>query len=88
MQSSLEESQLNEKQLKHKLEMQTETLNNKTEELRALNEHTQSSMTSEMIEVQMKITELEKVKVSDLQRKVLQTAHSHSDCVIIETIQS
>lgn len=63
LQSSLEESQLNEKQLKHKLEMQTETLNNKTEELRALNEHTQSSMTSEMIEVQMKITELENVKV-------------------------
>lgn len=88
MQSSLEESQLNEKQLKHKLEMQTETLNNKTEELRALNEHTQSSMTSEMIEVQMKITELENVKVSDLQRKVLQAAHSHSDSVIIETIQS
>lgn len=88
MQSSLEESQLNEKQLKHKLEMQTETLNNKTEELRALNEHTQSSMTSEMIEVQMKITELENVKVSDLQRKVLQMAHSHSDSVIIETIQS
>lgn len=68
--------------------MQTETLNNKTEELRALNEHTQSSMTSEMIEVQMKITELENVKVSDLQRKVLQMAHSHSDSVIIETIQS
>lgn len=64
--------------------MQTETLNNKTEELRALNEHTQSSMTSEMIEVQMKITELENVKVSDLQRKVLQTAHSHSDSVIID----
>lgn len=88
LQSSLEESQLNEKQLKHKLEMQTETLNNKMEELRALNEHTQSSMTSEMIEVQMKITELENVKVSDLQGKVLQTAHSHSDSVIIETIQS
>ncbi|XP_030595648.1 protein Spindly [Archocentrus centrarchus] len=60
--SALEESQLNEKQLKHKLEMQTETLNNKLEELRALNEHTQSSMTSEMMEVQVKITELENIK--------------------------
>lgn len=73
LQSSLEESQLNEKQLKHKLEMQTETLNNKTEELRALNEHTQSSMTSEMIEVQMKITELENVKVSDFYRRLVLT---------------
>ncbi|XP_070693035.1 protein Spindly isoform X2 [Pempheris klunzingeri] len=63
LQSALEESQLSEKQLKHKLEVQTETLNNKMEELRALNEHTQSSMTSEMIEVQMNIMELEKVKV-------------------------
>lgn len=63
LQSALEESQLNEKQLKHKLEVQTETLNNKMEELRALNEHTQCSMTSEMMEVQMKIMELENIKV-------------------------
>ncbi|KAM3613416.1 uncharacterized protein V6R79_025799 [Siganus canaliculatus] len=63
LQSSLEESQLSEKQLKHKLEVQTETLNNKLEELRALNEHTQSSMTSEMMEVQMRIMELENIKV-------------------------
>lgn len=64
LQSSLEESLLNEKQLKHKLEIQTETLNNKMEELSALNERTQSSMTSEMIDVQIKIGELENVKVS------------------------
>ncbi|AWP12594.1 putative protein Spindly-like isoform 2 [Scophthalmus maximus] len=63
LQSSLEESQLNEKQLKHKLEVQTETLNNKMEELQALNEHNQSSMTSEMMEVQLKIMELETIKV-------------------------
>lgn len=63
LQSALEESQLNEKQLKHKLEVQTETLNNKTEELRALNEQSQSSMTSEMMEVQMKVMDLETNKV-------------------------
>ena len=63
LQSALEESQLNERQLKHKLEVQTEILNNKMEELQALNEHTQSSMTSEMMEVQMKIMELETIKV-------------------------
>ncbi|XP_034399739.1 protein Spindly isoform X2 [Cyclopterus lumpus] len=63
LQSALDESQLNEQQLKHKLELQTETLNNKMEELRALNEHTQSSMTSEMLEVQMTIMELENYKV-------------------------
>ncbi|CAF95409.1 unnamed protein product, partial [Tetraodon nigroviridis] len=69
LQSSLEESLLNEKQLKHKLEIQTETLNNKMEELSALNERTQSSMTSEMIEVQMKILELENGKV-ELEEKL------------------
>ncbi|KAK5865305.1 hypothetical protein PBY51_016480 [Eleginops maclovinus] len=63
LQSALEESQLNKKQLEHKLEVQTETLNNKMEELRALNENTQSSMTSEMMEVQMKIMDLETFKV-------------------------
>ncbi|CAG5993446.1 unnamed protein product [Menidia menidia] len=63
LQSALEESQLNEKQLKHKLEAQTETLHNKTEELRALNEQTHSSMTSEMMEVQMRVVELENTRV-------------------------
>uniref|UniRef100_A0A3P9L859 Protein Spindly n=1 Tax=Oryzias latipes TaxID=8090 RepID=A0A3P9L859_ORYLA len=62
LQSDLDKSQLNEKQLIHKLEVQTETLNNKMEELRALNEQTQSSMTSEMMEVQLKVMELETVK--------------------------
>lgn len=63
MQSALEESQLNEKQLKHKLEVQSETLNNKLEELRALNEQAHTSMSSEMMEVQMKIMDLENHKV-------------------------
>lgn len=74
MQSALEESQLNEKQLRHKLEVQTETLNNKMEELRALNEHAQSSMTSEMMEVQMKIMELENTKVTRLLKPSASTA--------------
>ncbi|TDH07821.1 hypothetical protein EPR50_G00110230 [Perca flavescens] len=63
LQAALEESQLNEKQLQHKLKLQTETLNNKMDELRALNEHTQNSMTSEVMEVQMKIMDLENIKV-------------------------
>lgn len=64
LQVTLEESHLNEKQLKHKLEVQTETLNNKMEELQALKEHTHSSMTSEMMQGQMRIMELENIKVS------------------------
>ncbi|XP_026212958.1 protein Spindly [Anabas testudineus] len=74
LQSALEESQLSEKQLKHKLEVQTETLNSKMEELQALNEHTQSSMTSEMMEVQMRIMELENVKV-DLEQTLQESQY-------------
>lgn len=64
LQSSLEESQLNEKQLKHQLEVQSESLNNKVEELRALSEQAHTSITSEMVEVEVKVAELENIKVS------------------------
>lgn len=64
LQSSLEESQLNEKQLKHQLEVQSESLNNKVEELRALSEHAHTSITSEMVGVEAKVAELESIKVS------------------------
>ncbi|XP_008417962.1 protein Spindly [Poecilia reticulata] len=63
LQSAVEELQLSEKQLKHKLKVQAETLSSKMEELRALNENTQSSMTTEMMEVQLKTMELESAKV-------------------------
>lgn len=42
--------------------MQSESLNNKVEELRALSEHAHTSITSEMVEV--KVAELENIKVS------------------------
>lgn len=63
LQSAVEEFQLSEKQLKHKLEVQAEMLSSKMEELRALNENTQSSMMTEMMEVQLKTMELESAKV-------------------------
>ncbi|XP_073343327.1 protein Spindly [Pagrus major] len=74
LQSALEESQLNEIQLKHKLKGQTETLKNKIEELRALNEPNHTSMTSEMLEVQMKIMELESIKV-ELEQKLQESQY-------------
>ena len=63
MQTDLEESQLKEKQLRHKLEVQTVTLNNKMEELQALNERAQDTMSSEVMELQTKNMELEEFKV-------------------------
>lgn len=63
LQSSLEESQLNEKRLKHKVEIQTERLNKKMEELCALNEQSQRSVTAESLEMKKKVMELEDIKV-------------------------
>lgn len=64
LQSSLEEAQLQEKQLKHQLQVQSESLSSKAEELRALSERAHTSMTSEMMEVEVRMAELEDVKVS------------------------
>ncbi|XP_077388788.1 protein Spindly isoform X2 [Festucalex cinctus] len=63
LQSALDESQLIEKQLKEKLGLQTKVLNNKMEELRVLNEDTQSSSTLELLDMQKKNLELENVKL-------------------------
>ncbi|XP_019737208.1 protein Spindly isoform X1 [Hippocampus comes] len=63
LQSSLDESQLIEKQLKEKLDLQTEVLKNKVDELRILNEETQSSSTSELMDLQKKVLELENIKL-------------------------
>lgn len=64
LQSSLEEAQLQEKQLKHQLQVQSESLSSKAEELRALSERAHTSMTSEMMEVEVRMAELEDLKVS------------------------
>ncbi|XP_056133997.1 protein Spindly [Lampris incognitus] len=74
LQSELEECQLNEKFLKHELEIQTETLNQKMEELRALNEKTQDTMSSEVMELQLKSMELENAKV-DLEHSLREAQH-------------
>ncbi|KAF7649235.1 hypothetical protein LDENG_00144760, partial [Lucifuga dentata] len=66
LQSVLEESQLNEEQLKHKLEVQTERLNNKMEELRALNEGSQSSPSCEMMAMKIRMLEDTKVELEHM----------------------
>ncbi|XP_051915560.1 protein Spindly-like isoform X2 [Hippocampus zosterae] len=63
LQSSLDESQLIEKQQKEKLDLQTELLKNKMDELRILNEDTQRSSTSELMDLQKKVLELENIKL-------------------------
>ena len=64
LQAKLEETRLSEMQLKHRLQLQTEALSSKTEELRAAMERAQDTVSSEMMELQVERMELESVKVS------------------------
>lgn len=59
----LEEVRLKEKQLKHKLEVQAESLREKGEELRVLTDRAHETMTTEVMELQVEKAELESLKV-------------------------
>ncbi|XP_054648779.1 protein Spindly [Dunckerocampus dactyliophorus] len=63
LKSSLDESRLIEKQLKEKLDVQTNLLHSKMEECRVLNEQPHSSSNFELLELQDKVLELENVKL-------------------------
>ncbi|XP_072136926.1 protein Spindly isoform X1 [Mobula birostris] len=60
--SELDEAQLCEKQLRHKVDHQSELLNAKSEELRSLSERAQETMSSEMMSLQVENMELEAAK--------------------------
>lgn len=64
MRSELDEVQLSEKQLRHKLELQTETLSIKMEELRSVTERTHETLSTEMMELQVERMELEAAKAT------------------------
>ncbi|KAG1930098.1 protein Spindly [Pimephales promelas] len=53
MKTDLEEAQLAEKQMRHKLDQQSEALSSKTEELRVLTERAHETMSSELLELQV-----------------------------------
>uniref|UniRef100_A0A8C1T5F3 Protein Spindly n=1 Tax=Cyprinus carpio TaxID=7962 RepID=A0A8C1T5F3_CYPCA len=63
MKTDLEEAQLAEKQMRHKLDQQSEALNSKTEELRVLTERAHETMSSEILELQMQKMDMESAMV-------------------------
>uniref|UniRef100_A0A8C1GPC8 Protein Spindly n=1 Tax=Cyprinus carpio TaxID=7962 RepID=A0A8C1GPC8_CYPCA len=63
MKTDLEEAQLAEKQIRHKLDQQSEALNSKTEELRVLTERAHETMSSEILELQMQKMDMESAMV-------------------------
>ncbi|XP_023370666.1 protein Spindly isoform X2 [Otolemur garnettii] len=60
----LDEARLSEKQLKHQVDHQKELLSCKSEELRVMSERVHESMSSEMLALQIELTETESVKNS------------------------
>ncbi|XP_051514689.1 protein Spindly-like isoform X2 [Myxocyprinus asiaticus] len=59
MKAELEEAQLAEKQMRHKLDQQSEALSSKTEELRVLTERAHETMSSEIMELQVQKMDME-----------------------------
>uniref|UniRef100_A0A8C2H9F0 Protein Spindly n=2 Tax=Cyprinus carpio TaxID=7962 RepID=A0A8C2H9F0_CYPCA len=64
--TDLEEAQLAGKQMRHKLDQQSEALNSKTEELRVLTERAHETMSSEILELQMQNMDMESAMVKNV----------------------
>ncbi|XP_045407162.1 protein Spindly isoform X3 [Lemur catta] len=60
----LDEARLSEKQLKHQVDHQKELLSYKSEELRTMSERVHESMSSEMLALQIELTETESMKAA------------------------
>ncbi|XP_029797245.1 protein Spindly isoform X2 [Suricata suricatta] len=64
LKAELDEARLSEKQLKHKVDHQKELLSCKSEEMRIMSERVHESMSSEMLALQIELTEMESVKTT------------------------
>ncbi|XP_054697889.1 protein Spindly isoform X3 [Grus americana] len=64
LKAELDETRLSEKQLRHKVDHQKEIIAAKSEELRMMSERVHETMSSEMLSLQIELTELESVKAN------------------------
>ncbi|KAM6380045.1 protein Spindly isoform 3-T6 [Pluvialis apricaria] len=64
LKAELDETRLSEKQLRHKVDHQKEVIAAKSEELRMMSERVHETMSSEMLNLQIELTELESVKAN------------------------
>ncbi|XP_077613471.1 protein Spindly isoform X3 [Crocuta crocuta] len=64
LKAELDEARLSEKQLKHKVDHQKELLSSKSEEMRIMSERVHESMSSEMLALQIELTEMESIKTT------------------------
>ncbi|KAG8519505.1 Protein Spindly [Galemys pyrenaicus] len=64
LKAELDEARLSEKQLRHKVDHQKELLSSKSEEMRMMSERVHESMSSEMLALQVELTEMENIKTT------------------------
>ncbi|XP_054245145.1 protein Spindly [Indicator indicator] len=64
LKAELDETRLSEKQLRHKVDHQQEIIAAKSEELHMMSERVHETMSSEMLNLQIELTELENVKAN------------------------
>ncbi|XP_056372489.1 protein Spindly isoform X3 [Hyla sarda] len=87
LKAELDEARLSEKQLKHKLDHQTELLTNKSEELRMMSERAHETMSSEMVTLQLEINELESAK-AQLEEEMNELQYRQQQLVLTNGNQS
>ncbi|KAL7885996.1 hypothetical protein AOLI_G00062910 [Acnodon oligacanthus] len=83
--ADLDEARLLEKQMRHKLELQSQTLSCKTEELRKLMECSHETRSSEIVELQMKKMDLES-SMTTLKRELQESDYKGQQLQLTVTI--
>ncbi|XP_021265918.1 protein Spindly [Numida meleagris] len=84
LKAELDETRLSEKQLRHKVDHQKEIIAAKSEELHLMSERVHETMSSEMLNLQMELTELESVKAS-VEEKLNELQYSKEQLELINS---
>ncbi|XP_048796180.1 protein Spindly-like [Lagopus muta] len=84
LKAEVDKTRLSEKQLRHKVDHQKEIIAAKTEELHTMSERVHETMSSEMLNLQMELTELESVKAS-VEEKLNELQYSKEQLELINS---
>ncbi|KFO94314.1 Protein Spindly, partial [Buceros rhinoceros silvestris] len=84
LKAELDETRLSEKQLRHKVDLQKEIIAAKSEELRMMSDRVHETMSSEMLNLQIELTELESVK-ANVEEKLNELQYSKEQLELINS---
>ncbi|XP_074694735.1 protein Spindly isoform X1 [Strix aluco] len=84
LKAELDETRLSEKQLRHKVDHQKEIISAKSEEIHMMSERVHETMSSEMLNLQIELTELESVK-ANVEEKLNELQYSKEQLELINS---